>query len=63
MTKHLVISLPIILYIDHIYGSGQCLKVYAGEHQRASRKGSQLVLTLARAPLASVLFSLLKEIQ
>jgi hypothetical protein len=26
------------------------VKVYAGSHQRALRKGSQLVLTLARAP-------------
>ena len=26
------------------------VKVYAGSHQRAIRKGSQLVLTLARAP-------------
>jgi hypothetical protein len=26
------------------------IKVYAGSHQRALRKGSQLVLTLARAP-------------
>ena len=26
------------------------VKVYTGSHQRALRKGSQLVLTLARAP-------------
>jgi hypothetical protein len=26
------------------------VKVYAGKHQRALRKGSQQVLTLARAP-------------
>jgi hypothetical protein len=38
--QHFVLSLPLVLN----------LKVYAGEHQLALRKGSQLVLTLARAP-------------
>jgi hypothetical protein len=30
------------------------VKVYAGSHQRALRKGSQLVLTLARGPSENI---------
>jgi len=43
---------PVNLYRVWIRKSVKNLrvKVYAGSHQRALRKGSQLVLTLARAP-------------
>jgi hypothetical protein len=33
-----------------LWGGKENVKVYAGIRQRALRKGSQLVLTLARAP-------------
>jgi hypothetical protein len=50
MTRDAVTLRNSLLSFYRSHNFNKKVKVYAGSHQRALRKGSQLVLALARAP-------------